>query len=144
MRLDAINFRNGASWISLKDLIYPVGSIFMKATDTDNPDKIIGDTWAQIQGKFLLGSSESYAIKSIGGEATHTLTIDEMPSHFHPMYNLYYLNYSVTQGNEGHCSNWSSNFSGMANTNNVGGAELSALSLLCQRILQNFLIMEVM
>lgn len=83
MRLDSINFRDGTSWISLKDLIYPVGSIFMKATDTDNPGKVIGDTWAQIQGKFLLGASSSYAIKSTGGAVTHTLTVNEMPSHNH-------------------------------------------------------------
>ena len=83
MRLDSINFRDGTSWISLKDLIYPVGSIFMKATDTDNPGKVIGDTWAQIQGKFLLGASSSYVIKSTGGEDTHTLTANEMPSHNH-------------------------------------------------------------
>lgn len=85
MRLDAINFRNGTSWISLKDLIYPVGSIFMKATDTDNPGKVIGDTWVQIQGKFLLGASSSYAIKSTGGAATHTLTVKEMPTHRHSL-----------------------------------------------------------
>lgn len=107
----------------------------MKATDTDNPGKVIGNTWAQIQGKFLLGASSSYAIKSTGGETTHTLTVDEMPSHFHPMYNLYYLSYNVTQGNEGHCSNWSSHFSGMANTNNVGGGNLTTICHLIKLLL---------
>lgn len=85
MRLDAINFRDGSTWTSLKDLIYPVGSIFMKATDTANPGSVIGDTWAQIQGKFLLGANSSYAIKSTGGEAIHTLTVDEMPTHRHSL-----------------------------------------------------------
>lgn len=125
MKLDAINFRDGNSWTSLKDLIYPVGSIYMNASKTDNPGNTIGNTWAKIESRFLLGQSSSYAINSTGGEATHTLTIDEMPSHFHPMYNLYYLTYSVTQGNEGHSTYWSDHFSGMANTANVGGGASS-------------------
>lgn len=88
MRLDAINFRDGSTWTSLKDLIYPVGSIFMRADKTDNPGSVIGGTWAQIQGRFLLGASSSYAIKSTGGAATHTLTINEIPSHNHSLENL--------------------------------------------------------
>ena len=97
MKLDAINFRDGNSWTSLKDLIYPVGSIFMKASNTDNPGNIIGDTWAQIQGKFLLGASSSYKIGSTGGAATHTLTVKEMPSHSHSIYHYITAN-NVTGG----------------------------------------------
>ena len=55
----------------------------MNASKTDNPGNTIGDTWAQIQGKFLLGAIRSSEIGSTGGEATHTLTIDEMPEHKH-------------------------------------------------------------
>lgn len=88
MRLDAINFRDGSTWTSLKDLIYPVGSIFMRADKTNNPGSVVGGTWAQIQGRFLLGASSSYAIKSTGGAATHTLTINEIPSHNHSLENL--------------------------------------------------------
>lgn len=99
MKLDAINFRDGSTWTSLKNLIYPVGSIFMKATDTDNPGKVIGDIWAQIQGKFLLGSSSSYAIKSTGGAATHTLTINEMSKHNHSIYH-YITAYDSAGGGE--------------------------------------------
>lgn len=86
MKLDAINFRDGNSWTSLKDLIYPVGSIYMNASKTDNPGNTIGDTWAKIESRFLLGQSSSYAIGSTGGEATHTLTVKEMPSHNHSIY----------------------------------------------------------
>ena len=98
MRLDAINFRDGSTWTSLKDLIYPVGSIFMKASNTDNPGNIIGDTWAQIQGKFLLGASSSYKIGSTGGAATHALTVKEMPSHSHSIY--HYITASNVTGGE--------------------------------------------
>lgn len=155
MRLDAINFRNGNSWTSLKDLIYPVGSIFMKATDTKNPGEVIGDTWVQIQGKFLLGASDSYKIGSTGGATTHTLTVNEMPSHNHSLENLNPANgdrcgwsYQESASDKLFYGRYAAaryitEFIGK-NTANRGGAELSALSLFRQRILQNFLIMEVM
>lgn len=42
-----------------------------------------GNSWVKIEGRFLLGQSNSYPINSTGGESTHTLTINEMPSHNH-------------------------------------------------------------
>ena len=36
-----------------------------------------------LQGKFILGSSSSHEVGSSGGEETHKLTADEMPSHTH-------------------------------------------------------------
>ena len=84
MKLDAINFRDGNSWTSLKDLIYPLGSIYMNANKTDNdPGNTIGDTWVKIESRFLLGQSSSYTIGATGGAATHTLTLSEMPIHNH-------------------------------------------------------------
>ena len=62
------------------DLIYPVGSFYISAKST-NPAILFGGTWEQIQGRFLLGRSSSYPVGSMGGEATHTLTESEMPSH---------------------------------------------------------------
>lgn len=62
------------------DLIYPVGSFYISAKST-NPGTFFGGTWEQIQGRFLLGMSSSYPAGSTGGEATHTLTTSEMPSH---------------------------------------------------------------
>lgn len=62
------------------DLIYPVGSIYMSVNST-SPEVLFGGTWEQIQGRFLLGMSSSYPAGSSGGEATHKLTVSEMPSH---------------------------------------------------------------
>lgn len=64
------------------DNVYPVGSIYMNVNST-NPGTLFGGTWEQIQGKFLLGMSSSYPAGSQGGEATHTLTVSEMPKHKH-------------------------------------------------------------
>lgn len=64
------------------DNVYPIGSIYMNVNST-NPGTLFGGTWEQIQGKFLLGMSSSYPAGSQGGEASHTLTTSEMPSHGH-------------------------------------------------------------
>ena len=64
------------------DNVYPIGSIYMNVNST-NPGTLFGGTWEQIQGRFLLGMSNSYPAGSQGGEASHTLTTEEMPSHGH-------------------------------------------------------------
>ena len=62
---------------------YCVGDIFV-TTRTGNPADLLGyGTWQQIKDRFLLAAGDSYAAGSTGGEAEHTLTIDEMPSHRH-------------------------------------------------------------
>lgn len=76
----------------ITDKAYPIGSIYMSVNDV-NPSELFGGEWEQIQGRFLLASGDltdendnviaSYDNESIGGEATHTLTIDEIPSHYH-------------------------------------------------------------
>lgn len=62
--------------------IYPVGSIYMSVNST-SPATLFGGTWEQIQDRFLLASGTTYDAGTTGGEAEHTLTIDEMPSHIH-------------------------------------------------------------
>jgi microcystin-dependent protein len=63
-----------------------IGQIIMSTT-LNTQAKVIeqygGTTWTKIEGRFLLGASSSYPVNATGGEATHTLTIDEMPSHNH-------------------------------------------------------------
>ena len=68
----------------LLNMVYPVGSIYMSVNNV-SPASFLGGTWEQIQGRFLLASSESYPAGSTGGEATHTLTVSEMPSHNHTL-----------------------------------------------------------
>ena len=63
-----------------------VGMIVQSTTlDTEDKVKAIygGTSWSRIEGRFLLGASSDYAVNSIGGEAAHTLTTAEMPSHTH-------------------------------------------------------------
>ena len=72
----------GKTLADLLDLVYTIGSIYMN-TNNVNPQSIFGGVWQKIEGRFLLGSSDDYTLGLLGGEATHTLTVDEMPSHNH-------------------------------------------------------------
>ena len=64
------------------DLIYPIGAIYLSVSAT-NPAILFGGKWEQIKDRFLLAAGDIYAIGTTGGEATHKLTIEEMPSHKH-------------------------------------------------------------
>lgn len=68
------------------EAVYPVGSIYMSVNNV-SPATLFGGTWKAIQGKFLLGANGgAYKAGTTGGEATHTLTTSEMPSHNHALY----------------------------------------------------------
>ena len=67
---------------SIANLVYPVGSIYM-SINSASPEILFGGTWERIQDTFLLAAGNSYSAGTTGGEATHTLTQTEMPSHTH-------------------------------------------------------------
>ena len=73
---------------ALLDSIYPVGSIYMSVNNTD-PTTLFGGTWEQIEDTFLLSAGSTYTAGDTGGEAEHTLDVDEMPSHRHSHYAHY-------------------------------------------------------
>lgn len=62
---------------------YPVGSIYCSIDSTD-PGALFGGTWAAIgAGRALVAAGGGFAVGSEGGSDTHTLTVEEMPSHAH-------------------------------------------------------------
>lgn len=63
--------------LSIVDLIYPVGSIYM-SVNSANPKTLFGGTWQQIKDRFLLSAGDTYTAGSTGGSAKATL-----PSHTH-------------------------------------------------------------
>ena len=62
--------------------IHPVGSIFI-SVDSSNPADLFGGKWERVKDTFLLAAGDVYAAGTEGGEAAHTLTVSEMPSHNH-------------------------------------------------------------
>ena len=69
------------------DMVYPVGSVYVSVNST-SPATLFGGTWVQIKDKFLLSAGDTYKAGATGGEATHVLTVDEMPRHNHSIDNL--------------------------------------------------------
>ena len=61
---------------------YPVGAIYISTVST-SPASLFGGTWERLKDRFLLGAGDTYSAGSTGGEAEHTLTVGEMPSHSH-------------------------------------------------------------
>lgn len=75
----------GADISTVLDKVYPVGAIYMSVNST-NPQNLFGGTWVQIKDRFLLAAGTTYKAGATGGEATHTLTVDEIPSHQHVLW----------------------------------------------------------
>lgn len=69
-------------YVSGLNASYPVGSIYM-TMDSVNPNSLFGGIWELVKDRFLVGAGNSYQVGNTGGEASHTLTVDEMPSHNH-------------------------------------------------------------
>lgn len=68
---------------SVLDFFYPVGTIYTTEDKDFNPSTRWGGTWELIKDRMIIGAGNSYAVKSTGGEATHTLTGKEIPAHNH-------------------------------------------------------------
>lgn len=69
--------RPDGTMLSVVDLIYPVGSIYMSVNSAD-PGTLFGGTWQQIKDRFLLSAGDTYTAGNTGGSAKATL-----PSHTH-------------------------------------------------------------
>lgn len=77
----------GADISTIIDLIYPVGRGFIDFTNTDYSNWL-GLTWErELVGMFPVGYNPNdtsfNSLGKTGGEKTHTLTVNEMPSHTH-------------------------------------------------------------
>ena len=112
---------------------YPVGSIYMNASNSDNPSTLLGfGTWAAFgAGKVPVGidasQTEFDTAEETGGSKTHTLAKTEIPPHQHVYnmkqnitggttaggdgYNLGFTTYNTSQGDIGENSNGTGNAS---------------------------------
>ena len=86
-----LNLLAGQTALSSVEDAYPIGSIYMNASNSANPASLLGfGTWTSFgSGRVLVGldstQSEFDAIGETGGAKTagHTLTVAEIPSHNH-------------------------------------------------------------
>jgi len=79
---------------TINGLAYPVGSVYTSVVAT-NPNTLLGvGTWVAFSaGRVMLGNGGGYSAGATGGATTdsHTLTLNEIPSHVH--------GYTGVQGN---------------------------------------------
>ena len=73
----------------LLDIFYPIGSYYETSDTSFDPNVTWGGTWVKdSKGRVTVALDDSDAdfktISKTGGEKTHKLTINEMPSHNHP------------------------------------------------------------
>lgn len=73
----------GAVSTPSKTWVPPVGIIITTGSSTSPAELYPDTTWARIKNRFLWGASETHPLGETGGSATHTLTVDEMPTHTH-------------------------------------------------------------
>lgn len=112
---------------SILDAFMPVGYVLTLWDDhlpnkaKMNPNVMYpGTTWARIENRFLWATTEGGTIGQMGGEQTHTLTIDEMPSHSHDLNAN--LNWDATNGTN-------ADFRTGSNSNNYGKNNLNTAAV---------------
>lgn len=82
--------------------LFPVGSYYINETNSTNPATLLGfGTWVAVQNRTIVGKgSGTFATAgSTGGAETHTLTVNEMPSHSHA-YNGTVIQYTGAGGTQ--------------------------------------------
>lgn len=102
----------------------PSGGIIMWSGST------VPDGWAlcdgengtpDLRGRFVLGSSDSHAIGSVGGSEEVTLTVEQMPEHNHNFYRPNYLK-KINNPEEGTPNTLYSNGTGSYETEKSGNS----------------------
>ena len=111
----------------LKFAMNPVGTI-ITTTNSANPSTYIGGTWERFaNGRVLVGVDEADTdfsnAEKTGGEKKHQLTVEEMPSHSHPIsrYNPSGTGFDATQRKLAAAPVNASGVAGGVDTNPVGG-----------------------
>lgn len=62
---------------------HPVGSIYQTISPENPAVTFGGGTWERIEGRFIMGASDTYPAGSTGGSETHKQTVREIAPHSH-------------------------------------------------------------
>ena len=107
---------------------YPVGSIYMNATNATNPGTLLGfGTWTSFgAGRVLIGidsgDTDFDTAEETGGSKTHTLTESQIPSHRHQVgSNDSSAGFGGAAGNQEFVQNFGSGIGNPCNTSFTGG-----------------------
>lgn len=82
-----------AGFTTLINYLYPVGSVYINATDTNPATRFAGTTWSKIsQGRFIVGIGtendangvpKSFGVGNNAGVYSMTIDASNIPPHFH-------------------------------------------------------------
>lgn len=67
------------AYINLLDIIYPIGTIYL-SSNAESPAEKFGGSWVERTSGEVLRAAHTW---SSTGEDSHTLTVNQMPSHRH-------------------------------------------------------------
>lgn len=73
-----VSFKNSSAWVSLLNLIYPVGTVYSSYSN-NTPANKFGGTWAAITGYFPYYNAGN----GTGGANTKTIAVGNLPAHTH-------------------------------------------------------------
>lgn len=87
---------------ALLNIVFPVGSVYITATNT-NPSTFLGGTWTSFgAGQTLVGvntsDSDFNTVLKTGGAKTVTLTMEQIPSHGNHLYTADWIGNGATVG----------------------------------------------
>jgi len=114
------------------DSIYPIGAIYTSIT-SGSPATVFGGTWVSFgQGRVLVGHDDASEPDSdfvasstdgssvlVGGAKTHTLSVDEIPSHTHTVSGIENPRGTGSDGSE----DGASSFTNSLTTSATGGGQ---------------------
>jgi len=125
---EANTITNDGNVVTTLQKVYPIGSIYINATNSTNPGTLLGfGTWTAFgAGKVMVGldsaDTDFDASEETGGSKTKTLSISEIPAHSHT------VAASTNDSDEGGVSQGHTINTTNVSTSSVGGG--SAFSLL--------------
>ena len=86
MEISQINGNNVAD-SAFRAYINTMGATLLSFNDDFSPSALFGGSWEKVTDRFPIGAGGSYALGSTGGEANVTLTVEQIPSHYHALGN---------------------------------------------------------
>lgn len=108
-RCSTDNGNSWSQWESIGLMAYPVGAIYLSVNEI-SPSSLFGGSWERLKDRFLLGAGDNYLAGSVGGNATHILTENELPAHSHSTNGVAFAN-PVADGVSGYVSMRGVNYS---------------------------------
>ena len=76
-----LKYKSGSSWIDYNLVVYPVGAYYFSSSST-SPAELFGGTWSAVTERFLYMNAGT----DVGGNNSYTLTVQQLPSHNHYIY----------------------------------------------------------